>query len=140
MKLKALDGEPNSGVLAPCGGMISIKEGNTTTSKRAEFNWIEIKKGRYIQDGTSHPLRSGNDKFYKRIYGLEHENRKVYWLDTFAKHSSSHGYHVSFNWWEHQKFLWLQGEQWLQREENIRYIVNLVFLVLGVIIGLKQIG
>lgn len=138
MKVKALDGIPNSGILAPCGGMVSEIIGDTTTSKRTEFDWIEIKKGRYLQNGTSHPLRSGEDKFYKRIYGLEHEGRAVYWFDTFGDHSNHSGYHVSFSWMQQQNFLWKQNDNWLQKEENVRYIVNVVFLVIGVIIGLKQ--
>ena len=138
MKVKALAGEANTGLLKPCGGMISETIGNTITSKRVEFDWIEIKKGRYIQNGTSHPLRSGDEKYYKRIYGLEYENRKVYWLDTFGKHYSNHGNHVGFSWWEHQNFLWRQNDHWLQSEENVRYIVNVIFLAIGVVIGLKQ--
>jgi hypothetical protein len=140
MKVKALHSVPNTGVLFPSGGIRSETIENNTTTRRTEFDWVEIKKGRYIHNGISHPLRSGEDKFYKRIYGLEHERRSVYWFDTFAKHSSSHGHHVSFNWVEHQQFLWLQGEQWLQNESNIRYMVNVIFLVLGSYIGFKQIG
>lgn len=139
MKVKALHGEPNKGILFPCGGTVSETDGNTTVMKRTEFDWIEIKKGRYIHDGTSHSLRSGDDKFYRRVYGLEHENRCVYWFDTFAKHSSNHGHHVSFNWFEHQKFLWLQGDQWFQKEANLRYFVNVIFLGIGAYIGFKQI-
>ena len=30
-------------------------------------------------------------------------------------------------------------DNWLQQEKNIRYIVNIVFLVLGVIIGIMNI-
>jgi hypothetical protein len=140
MKVKALHSVPNTGVLFPSGGTFSEIIGHTTTTRRTEFDWIEIKKGRYIHKGISHPLRSGEDKFYKRIYGLEHERRSVYWFDTFAKYSTLHGHHVSFNWIEHQQFLWLQGEQWLQKESNIRYVVNVIFLVLGSYIGFKQIG
>lgn len=140
MKVKVLHGLPNTGILFPCGGTVTEKNGETSTTKQTDFNLIKIKKGRYIHNGISHPLRSGEDKFYKRIYGLEHERRSVYWFDTFAKHSSSHGHHVSFNWIEHQQFLWLQGEQWLQNESNIRYMVNVIFLVLGSYIGFKQIG
>ena len=118
--------------------MVSESKGNTITTKRSEFDWIEIKKGRYIQDGTSHPLRSGNEKLYMRIYGLEYKNKRIYWFDTFGKHSTQHGYHVGFSWWQHNRFLWFQKEHWLQKEESIRYIVNILFLVLGAIIGIKQ--
>ena len=139
MKVKGLEVEINKGMLYPSKGRISEKKENTVKYRNTEFNWIEIKKGRYIQNGTSHPLRSGDDKFYKRMYGLQYKNRKVYWLYVFGNQSSAGGYHVSFNWWEHQSFLLLQGEHWFQKEENIRYIVNLIFLIIGVVIGLKQI-
>jgi hypothetical protein len=139
MKVQELKGELNTGMLEPCSGIKTEKIENGTRSTRAECSWITIKKGRYELNGISHPLRAGNEKFYKRMYGLHYKNRKVYWLETFVSHSSSSGYHVSFNWREHQIFLWSQGEHWLQKEENIRYIVNVIFLVLGVIIGFKQI-
>jgi hypothetical protein len=67
MKVKELHGEDNTGILASCSGFAIEKNGNSQVRKQVQFNWIEIKRGRYINDSTSHPLRSGNDKFYKRI-------------------------------------------------------------------------
>lgn len=139
MKVKGLHSvASNSGLLKPTSGRVTETDGNTTRYIKAEFDWIEVKKGRYIHDGTSHPLRAGDEKYYKRMYCLEHDGRVVYWLDTFGKHSSNHGHHVSFSWREHQTFLWQQNDHWLQKEENVRYIVNVVFLVIGVVIGIKQ--
>jgi hypothetical protein len=131
MKVKALDGEDNTGILKPIARMIS------NTNEPTEFDWIEIKKGRYIQSGTSHPLRSGHEKYYKRIYCLEHGKRIIYWFETFGIYSKDHGVHVSFSWFEHQQFLWKQDDHWLQKEENLRFIVNVIFLIIGVIVAVK---
>lgn len=139
MKVKGLQiVASNSGLLIPASGKVTEIDGNYTRYNKSEFDWIEVKKGRYIHDGTSHPIRAGDEKYYKRIYCLEHEGRVVYWLDTFGKHSSNNGHHVSFSWREHQTFLWQQNDHWLQKEENMRYVVNVVFLVIGVVIGIKQ--
>lgn len=136
MKVKSLTGESNTGILTPESGMTTEKEGNN--SKQTRFNWIEIKRGRYIKDGISHPLRNSEERLYKRIYCLEHEGRKVYWLSSFGETSMDHGWHVSFSKLEHHRFLWKQNDHWLQKENNIRYIINIIFLVIGVYIGLKQ--
>ncbi|UKN01192.1 hypothetical protein K6119_15790 [Paracrocinitomix mangrovi] len=138
MRVKALRGESNTGLLEPCSGVELKTTGNVTTGKRVEFDWIEIKKGRYIHQNCSHPLRSGDENYFKRIHGLEYKNRKIYWLYTFGSMDKPQGHHVGFSWWEHQKFLWLQEMHWLQKENNIRYMVNLIFLVLGVVIAFKQ--
>lgn len=143
MKVKGLHSvASNSGLLQPTSGRVTVTDGNKMQFINTEFDWLEVKKGRYIQNGISHPLRAGDEKYYKRMYCLEHDGRVVYWLDTYGSHSSNHrpnnGHHVSFSWREHQTFLWQQNDHWLQKEENVRYIVNLVFLIIGVVIGIKQ--
>ncbi len=128
MEIKTLDvKESNSGLLI----FDSIKS-----------NTLIIKRGRYIEKNTnlSHPLFDEQNKYYKRIYALEYKGKKIYHFNIFGTSNDNHGYHVGFNFVQHQKFLWLQGKHWLQKEENIRYIVNIIFLILGLIIGLKKSG
>lgn len=139
MKVKALEvkGEMNTGVMTHKSGTQTERKDNKIISKPVEFDWIEIKQGRYIKDGISHPLRVGDKRFYKRMFCLEHEGRKVYWLNSFGKDEGK-GCHVSFSKLEYHRFLWKQSDHWLQKENNIRYIINIIFLVIGVYIGLKQ--
>ncbi|MGO4905805.1 hypothetical protein [Flavobacterium sp. W20_MBD1_R3] len=101
--------------------------------------YIDIKKGRYLKDDISHPLYSEKEFYFKRIYCLEFENKKVYFLNTFGKTDSQKGFHIALSEWQNQRFLWLQNRHWIQKEENIRYIVNLLFLVLGAYIAIKNI-
>jgi len=99
-----------------------------------------IKKGRYIdkKNNLSHPLFDEQNKYYKRIYGLEYKNKKIYYFNTFGKIDNNHGFHVGFDFAQHHKFLWLQGSHWLQKEENIRYCVNIIFLILGLVLGVLK--
>lgn len=117
----------------------------------SESKTIIIKKGRFVLskkidnsnesinlEETSHPLYDSEIKFFKRIYCLEYKNQVVYYFYLFGDKKSSNGYHVCFNFWEHQKFLWLQNQHWFQKEENIRYCVNIFFLIIGVCISLYK--
>lgn len=63
---------------------------------------------------------------------------KFFFWNLDGKLSSNNGHHVSFSWREHQTSLWKQKGHWLQKEENVRYIVNVLFLIIGVLIGIKQ--
>lgn len=122
MKVQVLNClEKNSGRLIP--------EGERT---------IEIKKGRFIDNDISHPLYAENEKYFKRTYCLEYSKKRIYYFNRFGNSDSNTGFHVGFNWLQHQRFLLLQNRHWLQKEESIRYIVNLVFLFLGAYIGLKN--
>lgn len=100
---------------------------------------IEIKKGRYIRDEISHPLFTEKEIFFQRVYCLEYNNKNIFFLNTFGKSDNNAGFHIALSKWETQKFLWLQNRHWLQKEENIRYLVNLLFLVLGAYIAIRNI-
>lgn len=103
-----------------------------------EFDYVTIKKGRYIHNGTSHPLRGTDEFFYHRNYCLESDGKIVYWLDTFGYKSKGTGFHVGFTGSEHHKFLWMQNMHWFQKEDNLRFVVNILFLAIGVYIAFKQ--
>ena len=57
---------------------------------------------------------------------------------AYGKQDSNQGVHIGFTYWQNQKFLWVQNSHWLQREENIRYLINILFLTIGVLLGLQQ--
>ena len=113
-------------------GLLYFDQLKTTT--------LKIKKGRYIdkKNKVSHPLFDEQNKYYKRIYALEYKRKKIYWFCSFGKIDNNHGCHVGFNFTEHQKFLFLQGNHWIQKEENIRYCVNIIFLVIGMVLGILK--
>lgn len=113
---------PNSGTLKVTGKMLNIQQ------------------GRYIHSDISHPLYTENKLFYERVYSLEHESFPViYWLNSFGEITEKHGRHIGLSKFQNHIFLWKQKRHWLQKENNIRYIVNIVFLTLGLIIGIMNI-
>lgn len=99
---------------------------------------IEIKKGRYVQHSVSHPLKSENERFFERVFSLEFEGKRIYFLNAFGQKDGNSGTHIALNRFQNQCFLWLQNKHWLQKEENLRYIVNLIFLCIGAYVGIKK--
>jgi hypothetical protein len=120
MKIKCLNQIPNSGIFL-----------------ESKWEVIEIKQGRFIQSNTSHPLVHKGEKFYKKVICLENKNKKVYWLNRFGQHSKHHGVHIGLNRFQNQRFLWLQNAHWLQQEANIKFIINIGFVLIGIYLGLK---
>lgn len=122
---------------------LEIKEQNSglLCYDSIKSNTLIIKRGRYIdkKNSLSHPLFDEQNKYYNRIYALEFNDKKIYYINSFGKIDTNHGFHVGFNFAEHQKFLWFQGSHWLQKEENIRYCVNIIFLILGLVIGILKV-
>lgn len=106
--------------------------------KLSSTEFLEIKCGGYLVEGESYPLVSEKEKYFQRIYHKKYHNKSIYLLNRFGKIDDSDGYYIGLNSWEKQIFLWLQQKHWLQKEENIRYIVNLVFLVIGAYVALKK--
>lgn len=93
--------------------------------------YIDIKPRRWISDGkTSHPMK------FERIVAFE--NKNVYFLHRFGDDSGTHhsGYYISLTFFENQRFLFMQNSHWIQKEENIRYIINILFLLAGLSIGI----
>ena len=100
------------------------------------------------KNNLSHPLFDDQNKYYKRIYALEFKDKRIYALEfkdkriyyfnSFGKIGPNYGFHVGFNFAENQKFLWLQGSHWLQKEENIRYCINIIFLIIGLVLGILK--
>lgn len=101
---------------------------------------IEIKRGRYIKNNISHPLFTEKENYFSKIYCLEYKERHVYFLNYFGSNKLPiRGIHIGLTFWQNQRFLWLQRKHWLQKEESIRYIINILFLIIGVWISVKSI-
>ena len=64
--------------------------------------------------------------------------KRIYFFNRFGNKDSNTGFHVGFTWLQHQRFLFLQNRHWVQKEENIRYIVNVIFLIIGAYFGFKN--
>jgi hypothetical protein len=105
--------------------------------KGAKFEYLEIKKGRYIYKNHSEPLMNNEEYCYKRVYCLEHKKEIIYWLSRGGVVSNSNGTHVGFSWSQYQRFLWMQNSHWIQKESNIRYVINIMFLIKGLFIAIK---
>lgn len=58
------------------------------------------------------------------------DKKYVYWLKYMGT-NESFGIYISLNYIQNQKFLWLQDNHWFQKEDNIRYVINILFLILG---------
>jgi hypothetical protein len=59
---------------------------------------------------------------------------------SFTLNSKKHGkisweYEV-LNWCKKQSLLWMFKKHWLQKEENVRYVINLLFLSAGIAIAI----
>jgi len=94
---------------------------------------IDLKRNRWIDtSGVSHPL--------KYIQPISFENKNVYFLHLFGDDSKApnQGKHISLSFFENQLFHIKQGTHWIQREENIRYLVNLTYLTIGLIFAYKK--
>lgn len=121
----------NTGKLKYQIGFERIEEDGKSYSKQVKFNNVIIKRNKFIYNYSTHPIRSEDVKYYKRVYFFESVGKYVYHLKPFGS-VDGRGFHISMSWWQHQIFLWLQKRHWFQKEENIRYIVNILFLIIGV--------
>jgi len=100
--------------------------------------YVEIKKGRFLESGTSHPLYLENEKYFKRVHCLEYFKKRIYFFNRFGNKENNAGFHVGFTWFQHHQFLLLQKRHWIQKEENIRYVINVIFLFIGAYIGFEN--
>ena len=138
MRIQILKPIVNTGEMEPQIGSFSVynQEGKLTIYHVSE-NYITILNHRYIHKNISHPMRSGDSRYYKRIHCLEFQNKRVYFLSLYGSENSK-GYHIGLSWFENQRFLWKMSDHWLQQEKNIRYVINVIFLIIGAYIGFKN--
>lgn len=114
-----------------------VNTGHLTTLFQGET--IEIKRGRYIKEKVSHPLFTEKETFFSKVYCLEYKKKHIYFLTFFGSNKPPvRGFHIGLTTWQNHRFLWMQNKHWLQREESIRYIVNILFLILGAWISFKN--
>ena len=96
---------------------------------------VKIKRGCYIDGSVSYPL------ILNRNHSIGYVNKNyVYNFKRFGDDATkTTAYHfLKFNFYEHQKFLLSQNMHWIQKEENLRYIINIIFLTIGAYIGIKK--
>jgi hypothetical protein len=94
---------------------------------------IDIRTNRWIDSNhTSHPL-----KYTKPV---AFSNKNVYFLHLFSDENkkSFQGKHISLSFFENQLFHLKQGSHWIQKENNIRYLINLIYLTIGLIFAFRQ--
>lgn len=114
-----------------------VNTGHLTTLFPGET--IEIKRGRYIKNNISHPLFIEKENYFSKIYCLEYKKKHIYFLNYFGNSKPPiRGIHIGLTNWQNHKFLWLQNKHWLQKEESIRYILNILFLIIGIWISVMS--
>lgn len=84
------------------------------------------------------PLIRADQKFFHRNLALAYKKKIIYSFYEFGLKEDRTIVLVGFNWLQHQRFLLLQRIHWIQKEENIRYIINIMFLILGAYIGIMK--
>jgi hypothetical protein len=89
---------------------------------------IEIKKGRWIRHGISHPLN------FKKIDSFE--DKYVYFFHMYG--SGNTGIHIPLNWIQNQIFNIMQKNHWIQKRENIKYLIVIGTFIIGSIVALKS--
>ncbi|MNE67281.1 hypothetical protein D3C80_1628790 [compost metagenome] len=100
---------------------------------------IEIKRGRYVKNNISHSLFTEKENYFSKVYCLEYEKKHIYFFYYFGNSNPpARGIHIGLTNWQNQRFLWMQNKHWLQKEESIRYIVNILFLIIGVGISIMS--
>lgn len=135
MKIQILKPVYNTGNMEQTKGSFeSYDEEGVLRTYTVSENFIKILKYRYIHLDVSHPLKSGEALYYRRIHCLNYENKKVYFLNRFGKEKSN-GIHIGLTWKENQKFLLLMGQHRIQQENNIRFLTNMVLIVFGIIMS-----
>lgn len=88
---------------------------------------IDIKRGGFIKDKYWYPMT------FKEISSPY--DKKIYCL----KYGENGFKHISFTgFWENQIFLFKQGVHWFQKEENIRYVVNMILIFLTAVAGFSN--
>lgn len=110
--------------------IVNVYKTNNNSGELEKTNeTITIKRRRWLdKSGISHPMKFNSP--------IAFENNNVYFLKMFDNNDENlYGKHISLTFWQNQKFLYLQKNHWLQKEENIRYIINILFLISGLILG-----
>lgn len=71
---------------------------------------------------------------FDRVHSLEKNNDEYIYSYLILGFGQQRGY-IKLDFGENIEFLFLQKSHWLQKEENIRYIINILFLLGGITIG-----
>jgi hypothetical protein len=117
-----------------------IIDGHKGSVKRSDST-VKIRKGCYdLNNNITWYIKNGKENHFVREYrfkSIKKEQLFFYSFPMLGKDISPDNVLVGMTWREHQKFLWMQNEHWFKKENNIRYIVNILFLILGAIVAVK---
>ncbi len=117
-------------------GRLKLKR--TCNSPKADCGYFRIRRGSFTKCDTASPLIRVDQTYFHRNFALAFKKKVIYSFYEFGIKEDNTLVFVGFNWWQHQRFLMLQRMPWLQKEENIRCLINIMFLVLGAYIGIKS--
>jgi len=139
MNIRELQPKKNSDSLELKKGWIKSEKNGKIISTQINERLLLIKRGRIIEpDGSVLPILFDNDKNFKRIYYLKYKYKYIYCIEQELENTSNIKTFIGLNFFQNVWFLILQKSHWLQKESNIRYLVNLIFLVIGAYIGIKN--
>jgi hypothetical protein len=82
---------------------------------------IDIKKGYWLQkDSLRHSMSFVRVHSFKPTY--------VYYLYHFGSkpEPNGQGSHIVLSFCQNQRFLWMQRQHWLQKNDNIKWVVGMV--------------
>ena len=109
-----------------------LRDGSNTGRLKKSQRLIQIKRGswcRFDKDTQNckdvHKLTIEKNSYFRDKY--------VYLLKRYGSKDGIN--YISLNFFENQRFLLIQQNHWLQQEKNIRYLISLVFLTIGVVLA-----
>lgn len=82
---------------------------------------IDIKKGYWLQkDGFRHSMSFSKVNSFKPDY--------VYYIFHFGcqPEPNGQGSHIVLSFWQNQQFLWMQKSHWLQKNDNIKWVIGMI--------------
>jgi len=83
-----------------------------------------------------HDITTPYNLEFKRVYLIN----KMWWQYTYELNDMMphpRYYLIKLGWFKRIRFLLIQQSHWLQKEKNLRYVVNILFLIIGTIIAWK---
>jgi len=123
---------------------IGISESNIKNWKN--FGLIKIKNGYYVIKSNENiydissirKIEISDQKWYERCILINH-TWKTFTSSAISMIPVTEVFLIRMNLLKYLTFMKIQKRLWIQKEENIRYIINLLFLILGVYLAYKKI-
>lgn len=119
----------------PYNNFGKLDVGHTNDIEISKYGWVYL-KNKDSKDGRLNPI---NYEYNIASWTLEDKllnNNNVFIVKIV---STDHKHFLHLKGFNKLKFLYFNKSLWIQKEENIRYIINILFLVLGSYLAYKQI-